>query len=194
MESTPHDDESVVGDECHIVSEEVNGPRYDANYPPSEIDSYSNLLLLCRVHHKMIDDQAETFTSEILHQLKANHENWVARALDSAIATDSLAIAHSRGVAFQEVKSLMPELLAKMKADLTREGNEFFREFWLLSKSWVMNSADPGLCYYLEDHANLQGKIHVLENHHFVIDVTSTNVKKYRMTEEFVKLLVTSAP
>ena len=81
IEGTQVDDESVVGDECHIVSGKENGPRYIAGFPASEIDEQSNLILLCRGHHKMVDDQSETYTVEVLSKLKANHEKWVSASL-----------------------------------------------------------------------------------------------------------------
>ena len=192
MNATPKDGESVVGDECHIVSGKPNGPRYDPKFSVDEIDSYPNLILLCRVHHKIIDDQSETFTVDILHQLKANHEKWVADALESATLFESLPATKSIEAAFLKVKALMPKVLAEIKEDLTKEGNEFTREFFIISKHWTLNVIDPCFVYYFEDHENLQGKIHILENYGFVIDVTPKNAKKYRMTEEFVELLVLS--
>jgi HNH endonuclease len=78
VDSTSHDDEPVVGEECHIVSGKGHGPRYDASVPENRIDDVENLILLCRVHHKMVDDQAETYTAEVLRSLKNNHEVWVA--------------------------------------------------------------------------------------------------------------------
>lgn len=192
MDATPQDDESVVGDECHIVSGKPNGPRYDPEFPVDQIDSYANLILLCRVHHKMIDDQSETFTEDILRQLKANHEKWVADALESATFLERLPVTKSIEAAFLKVKASMPELIAEMKEDLTKEGNEFIREFFINSTSWTLNVIDPHFVYYFEDHENLQGKIHILENYGFVIDVTHGKTKKYRMTEEFVVLLLAS--
>lgn len=82
VDSTPHSDESVVGDECHIISPQPNGPRHDPSYPPEKLDSYENLLLLCRVHHKVIDDQVDTYLVDILRQFKANHEAWVSQKLN----------------------------------------------------------------------------------------------------------------
>jgi hypothetical protein len=38
-------------------------------------------MLLCRVHHKLVDDQAETYTAEILRGIKAKHEQWVEARL-----------------------------------------------------------------------------------------------------------------
>jgi predicted restriction endonuclease len=81
LDSTPNDDQSVVGDECHIVSAQKNGPRYDKRYPQKNIDTYQNLLLLCRVHHKMIDDQQETYMADLLRKIKENHEKRVAAKL-----------------------------------------------------------------------------------------------------------------
>ena len=191
MEGAPHDEESIVGDECHIISGKPNGPRYFPDFPSDEIDSYSNLVLLCRVHHKMIDDQPETFTADILRQLKENHERWVRDSLDAA-ASSTAESADPLVAAFQKVKSAMPDLVSEMRADLSREGSEFIREFFLVSKKWVMNyGRTPRFVYYYEEHDNLDGKIQVLENYGFVIDITTGNVKKYRMTEEFVELLLT---
>lgn len=81
VSATSEDSEAIVGDECHIISGETNGPRHDPSYPAEKIDSYENLVLLCRVHHKMADDQSSTFTTEILRQIKKNHEILVASKL-----------------------------------------------------------------------------------------------------------------
>src|SRR5437016_5965776 len=81
IDSTSVDDESVIGDECHIVSERKLGPRYDPAVSLELIDKAENLILLCRVHHKMVDDQFETYTVEVLRALKKNHGSWVSSAL-----------------------------------------------------------------------------------------------------------------
>ncbi|AVP96795.1 HNH endonuclease [Ahniella affigens] len=81
VEASVADPESVVGDECHIISGAPNGPRHDPALGLDEIDGLANLLLLCRVHHKLIDDQPDTFTASALRQLKANHEKWVKERL-----------------------------------------------------------------------------------------------------------------
>lgn len=192
MDETPQDDESVVGDECHIVSGNPNGPRYDPEFPIDKIDSYLNLILLCRIHHKMIDDQPKKFSANFLHRLKENHERWVAETLESATSFKKFSVTKSLESIFLKVKSSMPELIVEMKEDLIKEGNNFIREFFIASKRWTLNVVDHYFVYYFEEHENLQGKVHVLENYGFVIDVTSENVKKYRMTEEFIDLLLTS--
>lgn len=82
IDETEKDGSSIVGEECHIISGKRNGPRHDPNLLKDEIDTYENLILLCRIHHKMIDDQPETFTDTIIKQIKVNHELWVSQSLD----------------------------------------------------------------------------------------------------------------
>jgi hypothetical protein len=81
IDFTEQDDESVIADECHIISSKPNGPRHDPSYPEDKLDSYDNVILLCRTHHKMVDDQSATYTTNILRQMKSNHELWVSQQL-----------------------------------------------------------------------------------------------------------------
>jgi hypothetical protein len=72
---------SVVGDICHIIASSPNGPRYDSNYPEDQIDGYDNLILLCKTHHKQIDDQPLTHAPDHLRKVKHDHEQWVEAKL-----------------------------------------------------------------------------------------------------------------
>jgi hypothetical protein len=106
ISATISDSEAVVGDECHIISGETNGPRHDPSYPAEKIDSYENLMLLCRVHHKMVDDQSSTFTTEILRQIKNNHEIFVASKLSN---NQKL-----KPVRFRRLKKNIPDFLVRI--------------------------------------------------------------------------------
>jgi predicted restriction endonuclease len=79
-------DEFNIGEECHIISSKPNGPRHKENL--KEYDNFGNLILLCRNHHKEIDELTETYTEEILRYMKLNHENWVKTAINNAINKD----------------------------------------------------------------------------------------------------------
>jgi hypothetical protein len=74
-EGTDTDDPSVFGEEAHIVGQSPNGPRA-SNVP--DVDSYANLILLCRKHHKQVDDQIGYYTVERLKEIKRQHEEWAA--------------------------------------------------------------------------------------------------------------------
>jgi hypothetical protein len=77
FESNQNDNESVVGEECHIISGANKGPRSDSDFPRENINDVKNLILLCRIDHKKIDDQVETYTPESLRTIKSKHEKWV---------------------------------------------------------------------------------------------------------------------
>jgi hypothetical protein len=69
------DDPSVFGEECHIVARSPGGPRAAEI---EDMDGYDNLILLCRKHHKQVDDQRSHFTVDRLKQIKREHEQMEA--------------------------------------------------------------------------------------------------------------------
>ena len=81
MDASEADDPSLVGEACHVVAEKNDGPRGQSELTAKQRDKYANLLLLCNVHHKQIDDQPNKFTVEVLHQVKNDHEKWVKEKL-----------------------------------------------------------------------------------------------------------------
>lgn len=72
-----------IGEECHIISNKKNGPRHKPNI--EDYDLYDNLILLCRNHHKEIDELTDTYTEELLRYMKQNHEIWVQETINKAI-------------------------------------------------------------------------------------------------------------
>jgi len=78
-----NEDEFNIGEECHIISRKQNGPRHKSNL--ENYDTYDNLILLCRNHHKEIDELTDTYTEELLRYMKLNHENWVKTTLTDSI-------------------------------------------------------------------------------------------------------------
>jgi len=106
VSATASDDESIVGDECHIISSRSTGPRYDDSFPSEKLDTYQNLILLCRVHHKMVDDQDESYTADILRQMKVNHEMWVSHRLMDTPKT--------KPIKFRRIKQNIPPYLIRL--------------------------------------------------------------------------------
>lgn len=90
--------------------------------------------------------------------------------------------------AFCEVSDKMPELIAEMQTDLVR--NSLIRDFYLSRKHLAYTGGDEAFTYYYEDHEYLQSKMTILENYGFIFDVTMKNMKHYRMTEQFTRLLL----
>ena len=70
----------VLGEECHIVGEKPKAARYIEDYPQCE--TYYNAILMCGVHHKLIDDNPDLYTIDGLHAMKDRHEKAIQQALE----------------------------------------------------------------------------------------------------------------
>jgi hypothetical protein len=80
-DETETDDPSVIGEEAHIVAKKENGPRGISPLTEEQRNKYDNLILLCSIHHKIIDDQENEYTVEKLKSFKKAHEEWVIKNL-----------------------------------------------------------------------------------------------------------------
>lgn len=89
--------ESVVaiGEQAHIVAEELEGPRGQSILSPEERNSYFNLILLCPTHHARVDKAVADYPVEKLHLLKDQHELWVTEQLSSAPTDDSSRLVYA---------------------------------------------------------------------------------------------------
>jgi len=109
-ERNEHDRNLNIGDECHIISEQPQGPRYDSKYE-KDFDDYENLILLCKNHHKTVDELWETYTVDLLRTIKKNHENWIKTVIDNAKRKDK-----------KEEPRLLPRITSgKQIVDIIRE-------------------------------------------------------------------------
>jgi hypothetical protein len=93
----------------------------------------------------------------------------------------------------QKAYKLMPELLQEMRNDVLGDKTGLVREFFILpSEGASVNSSRQRFAYFESQHENLLNKINLLEEYGFLIDVTPKNTPIYRMTEEFVDLLIST--
>ena len=61
-----------------------SGPRYDDQYPSASLHKYENRILLCKEHHKLVDDNPDVFAAEDLDRMKQRHERRVAKLTDAS--------------------------------------------------------------------------------------------------------------
>ena len=78
----------VTGRICHIKADSPGGPRYDPEQHDRERHGFANLVLMCPLHHDVIDSDVETYTVEKLLEIKAWHE---ARYAGGAEPSDDVA-------------------------------------------------------------------------------------------------------
>lgn len=76
LEKDPFNRHLNIGEECHIVSRQVNGPRHQT-VVGLDYDDSDNLLLLCCNDHKMVDEKIEIYSAAELGRIKLEHEHWV---------------------------------------------------------------------------------------------------------------------
>jgi hypothetical protein len=130
QEGTDLDEPVVTGEIAHIVAYESDGPRGDDSFPEEERNKHTNLILLCREHHKLVDAQCRTYSVPVLHAMKQAHEESI-RALNrrktveptdnyiqDSLHSSLLAVSHFPAIVFSastkydnreegEVKTLM---------------------------------------------------------------------------------------
>lgn len=73
-----------IGEECHIISRQPQGPRHQS-LKDFDYDDSTNLLLLCCNHHKTVDERVEGYPVDTLQKIKAEHESWVKNNLETDI-------------------------------------------------------------------------------------------------------------
>lgn len=86
VDPTEFDEAVVMGEQAHIAPHAKGGPRHISMLPERERDRYQNIILLCPNHHRgPVDGQPNTYTEELLHKWKNDHEAWVRDTLTQAI-------------------------------------------------------------------------------------------------------------
>lgn len=65
----------VTGKICHIKGRNPGAKRYDNDQTDEERHSFDNLILLCPIHHDVIDSDEIAYTVQRLHDMKAAHES-----------------------------------------------------------------------------------------------------------------------
>lgn len=135
----------ILGEEAHIRSGKENGPRYDPDYPEDKIDSYENLILLCRNHHGLIDKGGcSSFPVDALESMRREHEEHVTKGLSRSETearefeerlTAAIGYWESEFAAHWELISAslngpQPKITASNHDQLLSLGS------WLLAKDW----------------------------------------------------------
>ena len=86
---------TCIGEHCHIISKKSDGPRHQEGV--IDYDSYDNLILLCRNHHKEIDYNPANYTIEKLKQIKNEHEERINKQLKEEVKSIEIAFKVSSG-------------------------------------------------------------------------------------------------
>jgi len=69
---------TIVGEIAHLVAEHRQGPRGRSGMTDEERNKANNLMLLCTLHHTVIDQNPHSYSVQVLRQMKADHEKRIA--------------------------------------------------------------------------------------------------------------------
>lgn len=170
-----------IGVAGHITGASPDGRRYDVLLTAAERASASNAIWLRQSCAKLVDNDPVRYTVAVSRQWKSRAELLAARELEEPTSRDD-------NTRFPRLERRMPGLLAEMRQDLAQ--SPLRREFVLLERAWAYWASGTEFMYYLDDHADLESKVRILENESLVQDITSKNVNRYRISERLARYLV----
>lgn len=64
----------VTGRICHINARRENGPRFDSTQTEKKNMDFDNLILMCPIHHDVIDSDLKSYTKDRLIEIKKTQE------------------------------------------------------------------------------------------------------------------------
>jgi len=180
---TNHEKAMNIGVAAHITAASVGGPRYDSKLSKEERMSANNGIWLCQFCGTLVDSDAVRYPIDLLRHWKSMAESLALFEVENRSGAKQTS---NFGV-FWKLENRMSVLLNEMRQDLLQYPLK--REFVLLKRSWTYWAAGHELCYYYDDHDDLEGMVNILCNYNLVRDVTFNNVKRYIFLEELVDYL-----
>lgn len=96
-------EELNLGEHAHIIANSADGPRGDDNLSEQYATDLSNLMLLCREHHKKIDtaEYVEKYPPSLLRDIKTRHEERVELATAISEEQQSHVLLYSANISSQ---------------------------------------------------------------------------------------------
>lgn len=91
--------------------------------------------------------------------------------------------------------ALMPEIMNHLRSLLSQPGTDLVREIVVLANSRIVFTPSKKCFIFLGDrYKDLAGKISILEELKYIVSVSKDGADIYKMTEEFVGLILSGEP
>lgn len=107
----------VVADIAHIRAAKPSGPRFDPSMTDADRASYSNLILLCRAHHKVVDRDPNRFDAELLGHWKRQREEQTMTRTGASFDLGGTAKGAFENLLREAVRDICPQ--RKTEVDIT---------------------------------------------------------------------------
>lgn len=137
---------SITAQICHIKAKNSGGARYDSTQTNQERDAFENLILMCPVHHKVIDDDEESYPVERLEKIKANHESRIPESseqgnLEKLLENYLRSITEKGNFPSDSLKTIKEENSSLIKAQklAAEKTHNTRRQEWLYSQDGLLD-------------------------------------------------------
>lgn len=159
--------EANFGDLAHIIGQGEKGPRSfkERKNNKQYINNIENLMLVCKTHHKLIDDKPEQFPVDLLRKMKHYHEERIKLATDMKVdKASNVLIFRGRIGTFQPIinfhdakQALFPDFYAAKDhpIELSMDGVQLSDDdpsYWEMHTKNLENSFHKKMNHFLEDN------------------------------------------
>lgn len=90
-DATNGDPSAIIGHIAHIQSKSDTGPRANPYLSHQQRDAYTNLILLCPNHHRLVDARESTYTVDELRSWKTDMETMFHQVLTREMVSVTFA-------------------------------------------------------------------------------------------------------
>ena len=91
QEASDEDPSAIIGQIAHIEAKSDSGPRANPFLAYQQRDAYSNLILLCPTHHRIVDALESTYTVDTIQGWKKDGERAYSEFLAEKMETVTFA-------------------------------------------------------------------------------------------------------
>jgi tetratricopeptide (TPR) repeat protein len=97
---------NFIGELCHIEAANKKGPRFNPNQTEEQRRAAANLLFLCPIHHKQVDDYPNEYTVTWLKSIKQRHEQQFRQRKYEVLAETLEKVYHSIEIQIEKLLKL----------------------------------------------------------------------------------------
>jgi hypothetical protein len=179
---TPEDDAAIVGEVAHIIADSRQGPRGRENLSEADRQKHTNLILLCRKHHRIVDLQVNTYSVAVLRQMKVDHEAWVSRQLTKEHHHEPKKLKHEKIQSTLLRITHLPQAVFGAPCGFGPSERDEVKERIVYQPRTSDNDPYEYAPFYLMDN-KLFAFQNLQQQNPFSAVIDSTKVRQYRSTE-----------
>lgn len=115
----------VVGEICHMEALSKGGSRHSTKDNKTDVNSIENLVLLCSIHHQIIDAHEKEYSVEKLKEIKQSHEEKIKQSHEEKTKQEIPNIQQDFTLAynifqkqFENIENILKEIRKSQKEEL----------------------------------------------------------------------------